>query len=234
MRSSSSSAQVSELLDAIRAKAGFKQLAGYSVKCLQALLSPSRLGWDIVARAAQSLDGPAAVLAVLLRYPSDYELLGFGLSALTSMHAAPGATPAAGATVEKSAALATALWAEASRAPGVDAAAAIAHFCEFALVLASRGAGASARRLVAARCRSLDSRRATAAVIPPANKVFPRRGCERSVGRSCRCNDGCGGRCSGYGRSRLFLRRAARSLQPDARRRRGSPLGRHGRGRWRR
>ena len=76
---------VRELLDAIVKKAGFKQLAGYSIKCLQALIAPSRLGGDILARAAQALGGPMAVLGVLARYPADGELLGFGLSALTAM-----------------------------------------------------------------------------------------------------------------------------------------------------
>ena len=44
---------VAELLDSVVRKATFKQMAGYAIKCLSALLQPNRMGWDLVrARGA--------------------------------------------------------------------------------------------------------------------------------------------------------------------------------------
>jgi hypothetical protein len=71
-------------------KKGFKQLAGYSIKCLQALMVSSRIGWEIQARAAFELGGTRAVLDVLVKYPTDAELLRFGLAACRSMVSVPG------------------------------------------------------------------------------------------------------------------------------------------------
>lgn len=88
--SRSGAGAVAELLDAIVKKKGFKQLAGYSIKCLQGLLIPTRIGWDIMAKTAYDLNGAVAVLDVLLKYHTDSELLKFGMSALRSIYMAPG------------------------------------------------------------------------------------------------------------------------------------------------
>ena len=92
--------------------AGFKQLASYSIKCLQQLLQPSRIGFELQARAAFEHGGTRAVLDVLVKYPGDAELLRFGLSALRSMVAVPSAAPLDAETPQLSLALLQALLGE--------------------------------------------------------------------------------------------------------------------------
>ena len=101
---------MAELIDAIIKKKGFKQLAGYSIKCLQGLLQPGRMGWEIQARAAYEQGGSRAVLDVLLKYTSDSELQHFGLSALKAMISAPGTGAGDSETLMTSVQLLEALW----------------------------------------------------------------------------------------------------------------------------
>jgi hypothetical protein len=101
---------ISELLDAIVKKAGFKQLAGYSIQCLGQLLSPTRLGWENLSREANNLGGAISVLNVLNRYSNDTELLGFGITALKSMWTAPGSTAPSTEAISLSVGLMVNVW----------------------------------------------------------------------------------------------------------------------------
>lgn len=141
--SAAKSSAVSELIDAIVKKKGFKQLAGYSVKCLQGLLQPGRMGWEIQSRNAFELGGPRAVLDVLLKYCADGELQHFGLLALRSMVSAPGSPPVDAETLALSVQLLHSLWVTTELGDG-DKAAALVEALEYLLAVARKAASAVA------------------------------------------------------------------------------------------
>jgi len=138
------SAAVEDLIDSIVKKKGFKQLASYSVKCLQMLLQTSRIGWDIQARVAYELGGTKAVLDVLNKYPTDSELLKFGLSSLRSMLTIPSTIGVDKETINLSVELLKALVepnGAASSLPESDRTSLTTEALEFNLLVARRSPG---------------------------------------------------------------------------------------------
>lgn len=145
-----------ELLDSVVKNRTFKQLAGYSIKCLQGLCVPTRIGWEVHARASANHGadvggGPAIVLDVLVRFATDADLLGYGLGAVQSMARAPGARAVDARATELAAQLVAAIWSGGGGGTGggatldaPDRASAVLAALDFLLLAAGRAGAALA------------------------------------------------------------------------------------------
>lgn len=80
---------VSGLVDSIRKHKKFKQLASYSISCLEKVISPPRIGWEVNAQAAHALGAAEDIADACARFATDAEVFTLSISSLRAMASVP-------------------------------------------------------------------------------------------------------------------------------------------------
>ena len=86
---------VAGLVDSIRKHKKFKQLASYSIQCIEKVITPPRIGWETHARAAFELGAAEDIADVCQRFATDAEVFALSISSLKGI----GSVPRAGAVL---------------------------------------------------------------------------------------------------------------------------------------
>lgn len=77
--------KVQSLIDSIKSKKGFKQLASYSVQCLAKVITPPHVGWEQNMKEAYEAGALDAISGVIQKHKGDDAVLSSASQCLTSM-----------------------------------------------------------------------------------------------------------------------------------------------------
>ena len=84
---------VHSLVESIRKHKKFKQLASYSISCLEKVISPPRIGWEVNAQAAHAAGAAEDIADACARFSTDAEVFTLSISSLRSIATVPRAMP---------------------------------------------------------------------------------------------------------------------------------------------
>jgi hypothetical protein len=76
-------------VDSVRKHKKFKQLASYGIQCLEKVIAPPRIGWEVNARAAFELGAAEDIADVCQRFASDQDVFTMSISSLNAMASVP-------------------------------------------------------------------------------------------------------------------------------------------------
>ena len=77
------------LVDSIKKHKKFKQLASYSIQCIEKVICPPRIGWEANARAAFELGAAEDIADVCARFATDAEVFTLSISSLNGIGSVP-------------------------------------------------------------------------------------------------------------------------------------------------
>lgn len=80
---------VAGLVESIRKHKKFKQLASYSIQCLEKVVAPPRIGWEICAKQAYELNAAEDIADVCERFAADPEVFALSMSSLNALATVP-------------------------------------------------------------------------------------------------------------------------------------------------